>query len=227
MSREALTTLIETECPELVKTTEASEEVGQVGASTKVGDVAGLEFLGANANAGVAKASASSKVSPAGASAQARAAGPEAGANAILIEGIVEANSKAVTAEAGASAGFTLENLGVKAEAGATLGKAAIGIKHTPLKAHIQGPSASGETGISWDYTGGNVGASLGNYTRFVVVVVLFYFFIFIFYIPIYNIGEARAGPFAARAGVKFGAGIRNGIPEVDAGPVTVPCVVM
>ena len=53
---------------------------------------------------------------------------------------------------------------------------------------------------MSWDYTGAAVAASLG---------------------------EARAGPFAARAGVKFGAGVRNGVPEVDLGPVTVPCSIM
>ena len=48
---------------------------------------------------------------------------------------------------------------------------------------------------MSWKYTGASVEASAG---------------------------EARAGPFAARAGVKFGAGFRNGVPEVDLGPVTV-----
>lgn len=66
--------------------------------------------------------------------------------------------------------------------------------------AHAQGPAAEAEVGFSGHYTGGNVGASLG---------------------------EARAGPFAARAGVKFGAGVRNGVPEVDLGPVTVPCSIM
>ena len=64
----------------------------------------------------------------------------------------------------------------------------------------IQGPAANAETGVSWDYTGAAVAASFG---------------------------EARAGPFAARAGVKFGAGVRNGVPEMDLGPVTVPCSIM
>ena len=36
-------------------------------------------------------------------------------------------------------------------------------------------------------------------------------------------LGEARAGPFAVRAGLKFGVGVRNGVAEVDIGPVTVP----
>ena len=53
---------------------------------------------------------------------------------------------------------------------------------------------------MSWKYTGASAGA---------------------------HFGEAKAGPFGVRAGVKFGAGIRNGIPEVDLGPVTAPCSVM
>ena len=64
------------------------------------------------------------------------------------------------------------------------------------LQVSAQGPGAQAETGASWDYTGVNVGASLG---------------------------EARAGPFVVRAGLKFGVGIRNGVPEVDVGPITVP----
>ena len=35
------------------------------------------------------------------------------------------------------------------------------------------------------------------------------------------SLAEARGGPFAARAGV------RNGAPEVDLGPVTAPCSIM
>ena len=57
------------------------------------------------------------------------------------------------------------------------------------------GPSAQAEAAPSGDYTGANVGVSLG---------------------------EARAGPLAARAGVKFGAGIRNGVPEVVLGDLKV-----
>merc|ERR1711962_1762935 len=37
---------------------------------------------------------------------------------------------------------------------------------------------------------------------------------------------EARAGPFAVRAGVKFGMGMRHGVPEMDLGPVTFPCCI-
>lgn len=82
----------------------------------------------------------------------------------------------------------------------ACLAKAEAGIADTPLQAHAKGPGAEAEAGISKEY----IGASAGAY-----------------------VGEAKAGPFGVRAGVKFGAGIRNGIPEVDLGPVTTPCSVM
>ena len=78
--------------------------------------------------------------------------------------------------------------------------RASAGIAHTQLQAHAQGPAAGAETGVSLDYAGANVTASLG---------------------------EARAGPFAIRAGVKFGAGITKVVPEVDLGPISVPCPVM
>lgn len=84
-------------------------------------------------------------------------------------------------------------------EASALLGKVEAGITHVPFaQVSVSGPGANAETGVSWKYTG----ASAGTYA-----------------------GEARAGPFAARAGVKFGVGIRNVVPEVDLGPVS--CSVM
>ena len=88
----------------------------------------------------------------------------------------------------------------MNAQAGAALGKAGVGITNTPLQASVSVAEAGGEAGVGWQYTGANIGASAA---------------------------EARAGPFAARAGVKFGGGIRNGIPEVDLGPVTTPCSIM
>ena len=63
-----------------------------------------------------------------------------------------------------------------------------------------QAPAAGAEAGVSRDFTGVGVGASLA---------------------------EARGGPFAARAGVKFVIGVKNGAPEVDLGPVTAPCSIM
>ena len=86
-------------------------------------------------------------------------------------------------------------------EASATVAKVQAEITNVPLaQVSATGPEAKAETGVSWKYTGG----SLGAYAA-----------------------EAKAGPFAARAGVKLGAGIRNGIPEADLGPVTVPCSIM
>ena len=87
-----------------------------------------------------------------------------------------------------------------RASAEVVTARVEVGIAHTPLQARVQGPAAGAEAGASWDYTGVGVGASLA---------------------------EARAGPFAARAGVKIGAGVRNGVPEVDLGPVTMPCSIM
>ena len=78
-------------------------------------------------------------------------------------------------------------------EASAVLAKVEAGITHVPFaQVSASGPGANAETGASWKYTG----ASAGAYA-----------------------GEARAGPFAARARVKFRVGIRNGVPEVDLGP--------
>lgn len=84
-------------------------------------------------------------------------------------------------------------------EASAVLTKVEAGITHVSFaQVSASGPGANAETGVSWKYTG----ASAGAYA-----------------------GEARAGPFAARAGVKFGVEIRNGVPEADLGPVS--CSVM
>ena len=86
-------------------------------------------------------------------------------------------------------------------EASAMLAHVEAGLTHVPFaQVSASGPGAKAETGVSWKYTGASVGA---------------------------HAGEARAGPFAARAGVKFGVGMRNGVPEVDLGPVTAPCSVM
>ena len=88
----------------------------------------------------------------------------------------------------------------MNSQANVVVGKAAVGITNTPLQAHVSVGEAGGEAGVGWQYPGVNIGASFA---------------------------EAKAGPFAARAGVKFGGGIRNGIPEVDLGPVTTPCSIM
>ena len=84
-------------------------------------------------------------------------------------------------------------------EASAVLAKVEAGITHVPFaQVSASSTGANAETGVSWKYTG----ASAGAYA-----------------------GEARVGPFAARAGVKFGVEIRNGVSEVDLEPVS--CSVM
>lgn len=168
--------------------------------SATAAEVIGMKVAHAAAGAGVAKATASASANPLQAKAGAAAYGPSANAKAALVEGIVEASAEAYVGKAAAEAGFGIEHLGAYAAAEAVTARAGVGVAHTPLQAHAQGPAAGAETGASWDYSGGNVSASLG---------------------------EARAGPFAVRAGVKFGAGIRNGVPELDLGPVSVPCSVM
>ena len=98
--------------------------------------------------------------------------------------------------DADASAGAGVT--GARAGAGARVARAEAGMKNTPLQAHVELVGANAEAGVSLGYVGASAGAHLG---------------------------EAKAGPFAVRAGFKVGAGIRNGVPEVDIGPVS--CSVM
>ena len=78
-----------------------------------------------------------------------------------------------------------------------TTAKVEAGLSNIPLaNTSAEGPGAGADAGVSWKYTGASAGV---------------------------HFGEAKAGPFGVHAGVKFGAGIRNGIPELDLGPVTVP----
>ena len=125
----------------------------------------------------------------------------QAGASAAILKDVLEAEASAEFAKAEASISYSpLTGQLVNAQAGVAVGKAGVGITNTPLQAHVSVGEAGGEAGVGWKYTGASVGAS---------------------------VAEAKAGPFAARAGLKFGAGIRNGIPEVDLGPVTIPCSIM
>jgi hypothetical protein len=95
---------------------------------------------------------------------------------------------------------FTFANSeGVMAGANAHVARVEAGVKDIPfLNAHAEAVGASAQAGATWNYTGVSAGAHLG---------------------------EVQAGPFAVRAGAKFGVGIRNGVPEVDMGPVS--CSVM
>jgi len=88
---------------------------------------------------------------------------------------------------------------GVMAVAHASVARVEAGVPGIPFaNAHAETLGAGAQAGVSWNYTGVSAGAHLA---------------------------EAQAGPFAVRAGVKFGIGIRNGVPEIDAGPVS--CSVM
>ena len=80
--------------------------------------------------------------------------------------------------------------------------KVEVGITNVPFaNAGASLAGAEAEVGSSWRYTGASAGAHLA---------------------------EAKAGPFGIRAGFKLGGAIRNGVPEVDLGPVTVPaCSIM
>ena len=89
------------------------------------------------------------------------------------------------------------------AEASTTVAKVEAELTNVPFaQVGAAGPKAKAETGVSWKYTGISAEAYAG---------------------------EVRAGPFAARPGVKFGVGIRNGVPEagLKLGPVSVPCSIM
>ncbi|XP_057316718.1 uncharacterized protein LOC130657724 isoform X2 [Hydractinia symbiolongicarpus] len=166
-----------------------------------VTELAKLKVLSAAAEAKAGNASTGAMATPLGAQAFASANGAEASASAALVEHVIEASARAVTAEAQANAGVGLAHLGAYAGASVTTAKVDAGLSNIPFaQVSAQGPGAGAETGVSWKYTGGSFGA---------------------------HAGEAQAGPFAVRAGVKFGAGIRNGVPEVDLGPVTLPCSIM
>eukprot|EP01083_Nonionella_stella_P276047 937766_1 len=88
--------------------------------------------------------------------------------------------------------------IGVRAQADATVVKAQAGFKGTPINVSASGPSAKAGAACRLD----DIEASAGAY-----------------------LAEATAGPFAVREGVKFGAGVKNGVPFVDAGPVS--CLIM
>ena len=108
----------------------------------------------------------------------------QASASAAIVKDVIEAKSTAEFSKAGASIGYSpLTGQLVNAQASAVVGKAGVGITNTPLQAHVSVGEAGREAGVGWQYTGANIGASLA---------------------------EAKAGPFAARAGVKFGGGIRR-----------------
>lgn len=118
-------------------------------------------------------------------------------------------NWAAACSARGLSAGAAAEAKGLHAEAGAevTVGKVEAklesGLKFVDkhLHASASGPTAGAKSEASLETLtlSGSVGA---------------------------HAGEAKAGPFAARAGVKFGGGIEGGVPVAHLGPVSAPCCI-
>jgi len=120
-----------------------------------------------------------------------------------LIKDVIEASASANVLKASAKVECGLDSLLtegelVKVKAEADIAEAGVGISNTPFQAEVVVGKAGAEAGVGWNYTGVSAGAS---------------------------IAEAKAGPFGARLGLKFGAGVRNGCPEIDVGPVT--CSIM
>lgn len=90
--------------------------------------------------------------------------------------------------------------LGARASADATTVRVQAGFAGTPLCVGAEGPGCSASAGLHFQHIGVSVGI---------------------------HVGQANAGPFAVRAGVKFGGGFENGVPVAHLGPVSTPCAVM
>jgi hypothetical protein len=117
---------------------------------------------------------------------------------------------RAMVGNANAEARFETEN-GVRIRAGAQVTSAAAQIDLTTTgnsfvdnNLRLRGELPAARAGLRAELESGWVAASAG-----------FHFI------------ELSAGPFAARAGVKLGGGLENGIPVVHAGPISTPCSLM
>ena len=152
-----------------------------------------------NESASITLASAEAfKISKYGVGAASGASVAEAGASADFVNGVIGVEANASAAKA--SAGASTSVMGLEAKANAHVAKLQCGVKNTPLQVSVGAIDAGAHAGASVRY----VGASLGVY-----------------------LAETKVGPFAVRAGVKFGAAIENGIPVIDVGPVTTPCCII
>ena len=152
-----------------------------------------------NESASITLASAEAfKISKYGVGAASGASVAEAGASADFVNGVIGVEANASAAKA--SAGASASVMGLEAKANAHVAKLQCGVKNTPLQVSVGAIEAGAHAGASVRY----VGASLGVY-----------------------LAETKVGPFAVRAGVKFGAAIENGIPVIDVGPVTTPCCII
>ena len=152
-----------------------------------------------NESASITLASAEAfKISKYGVGAASGASVAEAGARADFVNGVIGVEANSSAAKA--SAGASASVMGLEAKANAHVAKLQCGVKNTPLQVSVGAIEAGAHAGASVRY----VGASLGVY-----------------------LAETKVGPFAVRAGVKFGAAIENGIPVIDVGPVTTPCCII
>ncbi|CAG5103906.1 Oidioi.mRNA.OKI2018_I69.chr1.g995.t1.cds [Oikopleura dioica] len=147
-------------------------------------------------------ASAQTSANPFIATASAQAAVKKFGANTKVLK-IVEANvdGDLFKAEAGANYEAPKGQLG-DFQASARAGKITAGVDYIPgASASASVLEAGARAGFGYEFTGYEAGASLA---------------------------EVQAGPFALRAGFKFGVAIKRGVPEVHAGPITTPgCFIM
>jgi len=114
---------------------------------------------------------------------------------------LLKPNAGAVLIGVGADA--KLSPVDTHAFAKATAGEAHAGVKGVPYaEAHASLPTAT--AGIEVNPVTGTAYAGAGA-----------------------SLLEAEAGGFGVRLGFKVGAGVRNGIPQLDLGPVSAPCSVM
>ena len=82
---------------------------------TYVKEISGVKMVGAGAEAEAGNAAAGASATYIQAEAYAKVSGAEAGAHAYLLEGITEANARAVAAETRTNAGFGVKSLGAEA----------------------------------------------------------------------------------------------------------------
>jgi len=159
----------------------------------------------ASARAGASVIGRASSVSSGYMSARAMGTAGLASAGAGAEFGLISASAsaKAIYAGAGAEAECRLGECGAGVYAEVTVAKTEVGIKGIPVVSGIARASASGPTASG----GAKVDLFNGDATVGVAA----------------HAGEACAGPFCARVGVKFGGGLEGGIPVLHLGLFSIP----
>ena len=97
------------------KSAEVAVSAKRVDCETHVNEMSGVKMVGAGAEAKEGNAAAGASATPIQAEAFAKASGAEAGAHTYLLEGITEANARAVAVEIKTNAGVGLKSLGAEA----------------------------------------------------------------------------------------------------------------